>query len=220
MLNHILLFIITVSIGVIGAILGLSYWLVIAIIIGLTIISVSYFLYIMFWSQNLRAIEKVLYNNKKDPNFAYLIAVKENEPEVAITHLETLIHKVKTPSQKHQYEIIRAILAEDYHSARKHAEEIAQSEVGKYSLALLDAMEGNGEQHLNSIYTKPWMSSAIRAAHYFKIGDFNQYEIHRDLAISLSRGLQYAATIYTFRNAENQADVHTIHNETAAFHQS
>ena len=210
MLNHIALFVIAVTFGIVGAIFGLNYWLVISIIVGLTLLSIGYFLYTMFLSQNLKAIESVLHNNRKDPNYGYLVAVKDNHSEDAITQLDIIINKVKISSQKHQYAIIREILANNYEAARTHAKEIEQSEVGKYSLALLDSMEGNGEEHLNTIFTKPWMSSAVRATHYFVKGDREQYEIHRDIALSLTKGLQYAASVYTFRNLENNQGLNLI----------
>ena len=200
--NHITLFIIAVAIGIVGAILGLNYWLVISIIVGLTLFSMGYFLYTMFLSQNLKAIESVLHNNRKDPYYGYLVAVKNNQTEVAINLLDIIVKKAKISSQKHQYAFIREILAENYKAARTHAKEIEQLEVGKYSIALLDSIEGNGEKHLDKIFTKPWMSSAIRATHYFVKGDHQQYEIHRDIALSLTKGLQYAASVYTFRNIE------------------
>lgn len=207
MFNHITLFVIAVAIGIIGAILGLNYWLVISIIIGLTLLSMGYFLYTMFLSQNLNAIERVLHNNRKDPYYGYLVAVKDNQTGDAITQLDTIIKKTKISLQKHQFAFIREILAENYEAARIHAKEIEQSEIGKYSIALLDSMEGNGEKHLDEIFTKPWMSSAVRATHYFVKGDRKQYEIHRDIALSLTKGLQYAASVYTFRNFEkNQAE--------------
>ena len=202
MFNHITLFVIAVAIGIVGAILSLNYWLVISIIVGLTLINIAYFLYTMFLSQNLNAIESVLHNNRKDPYYGYLVAVKDNQTVDAIAHLDRIIKKTKFPSQKHHYAFIREILAENYEAARVHAKEIEQSEIGKYSIALLDSMEGNGEKHLDKIFTKPWMSSAIRATHYFVKGDREQYEIHRDIALSLTKGLQYAASVYTFRNFE------------------
>lgn len=203
MLNHITLFIIAVAIGIFGAIAGLNYWLVISLIVGLTLLNIGYFLYTMFLSQNLRAIESVLHKNRKDPHYGYLVALKDNHKDEAIAKIDLILSKVKISSQKHQYAIIREILANNYEAARQHAEELKKLEIGKYTLALLDSMEGNGEIHLNTIFTKPWMSSAIRATHYFVKGDREQYEIHRDIAISLTKGLQYAATIYTFRNVEN-----------------
>ncbi len=202
MLNHIALFFIAVAIGIIGAIFGLNYWLVIGIIACLTILSIGYFLYTLFLSQNLKAIESALHNNRKDPHYGYLVALKDNRTDEAIAKIDLILSKVKNSSQQHQYGIIREILAKNYVAAREHAKEIEQSEVGKYSLALIDSLEGNGEEHLNMIFTKPWMSSAIRATHYFVKGDREQYEYHRDIALSLTKGLQYAASVYTFRNNE------------------
>jgi hypothetical protein len=203
LLNHIALFVFAVMIGVVGAILGLNYWLVILIIVALTVISIGYFLYTILLSRNLKAIESVLHNNRKDPQYGYLVALKENHTVEAIAQIDKILSKIKISSQKHQYGIIREILADNYVLARHHAKEIEQLEVGKYSLALLDSMEGKGEKHLNTIFTKPWMSSAIRATHYHVKGDREQYEFHRDLALSLAKGVQYAATVYTFRNLEN-----------------
>ena len=202
MLNHIALFFFAVTIGIVGAILGLNYWLVIAIIVGLTLLSIGYFLYTVFLSRNLKAIESVLHNNRKDPHYGYLVALKDNRIDEAIAQIDLILDKVKNSSQKHQYGIVREILANNYGVARNHAKEIEQIEVGKYSLALLDSIEGNGEKHLNTIFTKPWMSSAIRATHYFAKGDREQYEYHRDIALSLAKGLQYAANVYNFRNLE------------------
>ena len=203
--NHIALFVIAVTIGIVGAIFGLNYWLVISIIVALTLISIGYFLYTMFFSQNLKMIENVLHNNRKDPQYGYLIALKENHIDEAIAQLDLILSKVKISSQVHQYGIIREILANNYSAARKHANEIQQSEVGKYSIALLDSIEGNGEKHLDTIFTKPWMSSSVRAAYYFAKGDREQYEHHRDIALSLTKGIQHAASVYTFRNNETNS---------------
>ena len=76
MVSHLMLFIIAVVIGVLGAIMGWSYGLVIAIIIGLTFINIGFLLYVAILSQNINLINYVLKRNKKEPTYAYILALK------------------------------------------------------------------------------------------------------------------------------------------------
>lgn len=202
MLNHILLFFVAIGIGIVGAIIGLDLSTVIIIIVSLTLLNIAYFLYIVFNSKNVKRLEKIIESNKKDPMYGYLWALKNEDIEIAVENLDTLMEKYKKTSNYNAYGFIKEVLLNNYEGARKHAEEMKNTPIGQFSLAAVDSYEGNGEQHFNTSFSKPWMIDSIKATHYYIHGDHKLYENHRDLVIAHSKGIQLLSNIYTYKILE------------------
>ena len=202
MLNHLVLFFVAIGIGIVGAIIGWELSTVIILIVALTLLNISYYLYIILASQNIKKIEKVIQTNKKDPMYAYLIALKNENIDEVIEQIDKLTQKYKQPKYVNSYALIKEILTNNYDRARELATEIKDTEIGQYSLALVGAYTGNGDKYLHTNFNKPWMNDAIKATHYFAIGEKDLYEKHRDLAIATSKGIQLASNIYTFNISE------------------
>ena len=197
LLNHIVLFFVAIGIGIGGAIIGWDLSTVIIVIGSLTLLNMGYYLYIVLNSKNVKRLEKIIESNKKDPMYGYLLALKDENIENAVENLDTIIEKYKKTSNYNAYGFIKEILLNNYEAARKHAVEMKETPIGKYSLAAVDAYEGNGEQHFNTSFSKPWMVDSIKATHYYIHGDYELYENHRDLVIAQSKGIQLLSNIYT-----------------------
>lgn len=208
MISHIVLFFVAIGIGIVGAIIGWELSTVIIIIVTLTLLNIGYYLYIIFNSKNVKRLEKIIESNKKDPMYGYLYALKNEDINVAVEHLETLMEKYKKTTNYNAYGYIKEILLNNFEGARKHAEDMKNTPIGKYSLAAVDAYEGNGEQHFDTSFSKPWMVDAIKASHYYIIGEHQLYETHRDLVILQSKGIQLVSNIYAYKIFEK-----TIHNQ-------
>lgn len=204
MLNHIMLFIIAVCFGVLGAFMGWSYALVISIIIALAVINIGLFLYVFIQSQNLDLINYLLNKNKKEPSYAYILALKDKNIEEAKKQLEKAFIKYKKTSQASSYAFIFAIFNEDFDDARKQALATKDKSFREYHLALLDAYEGNGEQHFNTTFSKPWMNAAIKTTHYFIKGEKKLYNQFKLETLKLSKGIQHAANFYSFQFNEDK----------------
>ena len=199
LLNHILLFFVAIGIGIVGAIIGWEFSTVMILIVSLTLLNIGYYLYIVFNSKNVKKLEKIIESNKKDPMYGYLWALKNEDIKIAIENLDTLMEKYKKKFNYHAYGYIKEILLNNYEGARKHAEEMKDTPIGKYSLAAVDAYEGNAKQHFNTSFSKPWMLDSIKATHYYIHGDYELYKNHRDLVIAQSKGIQLLSNIYVYK---------------------
>lgn len=204
MINHIMLFIVAVVFGVFGAFMGWSYGLVITIIISLTLINIGFYLYIAIKSQNLNLITYLLNKNKKEPSYAYILALKNENLAEAKKQLEKAIIKYKKTSHASTYAFVLAILNEDFQEARKHALEVKDEGLKTYNLALLDTYEGNGDQHLNTPFSKKWMNAAINTTYYLLTGDKELYAHHKLETLKRSNGIQHAANYYSFQYNEKK----------------
>ena len=202
MLNHIVLFFVAIGIGIAGAIIGWELTTVIMVIVLLTLLNIGYYLYIIINSKNIKKLDKMIESNKKDPMYGYLWALKNADIKNAVEHLETLMDKYKKTSNYNAYGYTKEILLNNLEGARRHAENMKDTPIGRYSLAAVDAYEGNGEQHFNTSFSKPWMVDAIKASHYYIHGDHELYATHRDLVIAKSKGLQLLSNIYSYRILE------------------
>lgn len=204
MFNHKILFIIAVAFGVFGAFMGWSYGLVIGIIVGITLLNIGFYLYVMLQSQNIKLINYLLSTNIKEPAYAYIVALKNENIDEAITQLKKAVRKYKNTTHENSYAFILAILNEDFDAARNYALAMENEGIRTYNLALLDAYEGNGEQHLDTVFSKPWMSAAIKTTHYFTQQSSELYERYKLETLQLSKGIQHAANLYTIQFNENK----------------
>jgi hypothetical protein len=210
MINHIMLFIIAVALGVFGAFMEWNYGLVIAIIIGLTFINIGFFLYVVMQSQNINLINFVLNRNRKEPSYACIIALKNEDIEEAKKQLEKAIHKYRKTAHADTYAFMLAMLNKDIDQARKYAHATKDEGLKEYNIATLDAYEGKGEAHFTVSYPKPWMSAAIKTTHYFYKGNHALYEQYKAETLQLSKGIQHASNLYTFQfneKAQNSGQV-------------
>ena len=204
MVSHLMLFIIAVVIGVLGAIMGWSYGLVIAIIIGLTFINIGFLLYVAILSQNINLINYVLKRNKKEPTYAYILALKNEDIKEAKIQLNKAISKHKNTAHENTFAFILDLFNEDFDAARNHALAMKDEGIRTYNLALLDAYDGNGEQHLDTVFSKPWMSAGLKMTHYFTQGNRDFYEKYKTETIQLSKGIQHAANLYSIQYNEKK----------------
>lgn len=204
MIHHFMLFIIAVTLGVFGAFMGWSYGLVIAIIIVLTLINIGFFLYVAFQSQNIGLINYVIQRNKKEPAYAYILALKNEDVEEAKVQLNKSISRYKNTKHENSYAFILAILNDDFEAARDHAQTTQNEGFKKYNLALLDAYEGNGERHLDTEFSKPWMNAGIKMTHYTIQGNIELYQKYKEETLQLSKGFQLAANLYSIQYNENK----------------
>ena len=202
MFNHIVLFFVAIGIGIVGAMIGWELSTVIILIVSLTVLNIGYYLYIVFNSKNVKRLEKMIESNRKDPMYGLLWALKNEDIKDAVEHLETLMEKYKKTSNYYAYGYIKEILLNNLDGARRHAEDMKDTPIGRYSLAAVDAYEGHGEQHFNTLFSKPWMVDAIKASHYYIHGDHELYATHRDLVIAKSKGIQLLSNIYSYRILE------------------
>ena len=204
MFNNIILFIIAVGFGAFGGIMGWSYGKVISIIIAITIINIGLYLYVILQSQNLNLINYILKRNKKEPSYAYILALKNEDITEMKNQLEKAINKYKNTTHVFSYTFILAILNENFEDARKQALATKNKGFREYHLALLDAYEGKGDQHFKSQFSKPWMNAAIKTTHYFIIGEIELYHQFKLETLKYSKGIQHAANFYSYQFNEHK----------------
>lgn len=198
----IFLWILAVVLGVTTGLLNWSFWVPIGIISVLAVFNLVYTLYIMYKSQNLGTIEKLIRKNKRNPVYGYALELKEGTKEDVIKKLELIMKRYKQPLIKHSYGFNHAMLLKEYEIAKNHAKQIESHPIGQYCLALVAAFEGDEEKALNKSFKYEWMREGVAAAYYFAKHDLDAYRLYRDKAISASYGVQHFSNVHFFKQLE------------------
>ena len=202
MIKPIYLFMIVVAVAIIAGLIGFDLLYVVGLILVISVANMGVYAYTASKSRNLKAIERIISNNKRNPMFRYLIAMRELDYTEVVAQLEKIIQKYKQPLYANTYAALQHVYLNDLPRAREFANQIPRQDMRDYNLALIDTMEGKGEAHLNTDFGFTWMNEDIRANYYFFKGDQKNYEKHRKLVLDASTGIQLALNTYNYQFME------------------
>lgn len=152
-------------------------------------------------SNNLKSIEKFLEANKKNPLFAYALAMaKGNRVEVEES-LRSILAKYKQPYMQTVYQTLLALHLDDIDTADTHAQKIEREPLKSYYAAYIAAKKGNFEEaadHEKNIRAA-WMHHALHALYAQEKGQHAEFEIASQKAIAESRGVQKYILVHAFK---------------------
>ncbi|KOS60168.1 hypothetical protein FJQ98_10830 [Lysinibacillus agricola] len=155
-------------------------------------------IHIVFWTNNMKLVDKLVKDRKKHPFFSYLYAVAYGTKEDQIHSLETAIVKYKQPAIKYNYKFIKVIMEENLEEAKDAANKINKELLTSYAKCYIAALEGRTTDMRSDQLTKPWMQPAIEAVYASTMKNeaaFNQYQKE---SIDFARGVQKYVLIHTF----------------------
>ena len=187
------------AIGVLFAMMGWPFWMALVLFAVIAVVEMAVMLHTLYFSQNLKRITGYIDRQKKNPLYAYMHLLREGTNAELVEALDRVLAQYKQPKVQAVYGANKAILQGDFTTARRLAEPIASTEVGQYTLALIEAMQGNREEAGRYSLSKEWMKASIEANLAFVEKDREAFEREARKAIDGAKGVQYYSNTYVFK---------------------
>ncbi|RLQ90510.1 hypothetical protein [Planomicrobium sp. Y74] len=191
-LRLLLLFLIGMSVT--GFLLSIDTprWLVftIVIIIYLTAMVLPG-VYVTYFSNSLRQIERYIYRNRHKAIFAFPYALGHGNDQDVERSIERILLIHKQPVMQSIYRTLLSIYRGQPGIAAQHAAGIDREPMRSYYLAHIAASSGEFQRaaELNSQINEPWMNHSIDALIAFENNDAN-FHSHVDNSVKAARGIQ------------------------------
>lgn len=153
-------------------------------------------------SNNLKAIEKYLIANKKNPLFAYPLAMANGNDVEVEESLRAILAKHKQPYMQNVYHTILALHLNKIDAADTYAQKIDNEPLKSYYAAYIAAKKGDFEEaarHEENVSVE-WMLHALHALYAHEKGQHAEFEIDAKKAIAESRGVQKYILVHSFKN--------------------
>ncbi|WP_332645223.1 hypothetical protein [Lysinibacillus sp. 54212] len=183
--------------GILMAVFSIPFWFFVVTILIIGLIRLAYIFFILYYIQNPKLIQGYLKSNKRHTLYAYALTLPNGSKSEQIQAIDKILAKYPSPLMQATYGANRAILQMDFEAAKKAIEPIKDQPLGQYTLALIQAFQGNQNDANSFRLSKKWMKPLIEAVLAFQDGDRIRYEEFREEALKHARGIQHY-TIYHF----------------------
>lgn len=181
--------------------IGISPILIfLALFIYLFTLTILPYYNILFWTKNIKKVDRFLQNNRRKLLFHYYYALAHESPERQRSLLIAIIHDVEHSNDKHNYLATLFVHDGKYEQALLQAQHIEDDSLRMYTTAYIETLLGNydvAHRSMQSIKT-PWMVSAIAAHIAYNTKKPDAYQRFSNLAIQQSRGLERHLLAYRF----------------------
>jgi len=188
--------------GIASAIFKIPFWVVITIIVIIAIGRLGYMLYMTYRSKDLMKLERFLDSSMRNPLNQYILTQKDGDVKTQMAAIDTLLARYSSPVVQGTYKASRAMLVKDYRTARAAATTIPNISMKNYSLALIEATIGKKNHSAQYTLAKPWMKSLIEAIVSYREGDLKNYELHKNVSLNQTAGIQYFSNYYFFERIQ------------------
>lgn len=190
--------------GVLFAVMDWPLWIALTVFFILAGMEIPIMLYILYGSQNLKQIAQYIDRQQKNPVFVFLHHLREGTDEELLEAIDAVLEKYKQPKVQAAYGANKAMMLRDFDTAHRLAEPIASSEIGQYTLALIEAMQGNREAAGRYSIQKEWMKASIEANVAFVEKDWQVFRQEAEKAVRSAKGIQYYSNTYIFKRMEKE----------------
>lgn len=191
-------------ISILFAVMEWPLWIAFALFVIIAGMEIPIMLYAMYFSQNLQQITKYVDQQQEMPVFAYMHQLREGTKENQLEAIDAVLAKYKQPQVQAVYGANKAIMLDEFGKARRLAEPISSSEIGQYTLALIEAVQGNREQTKRYSLQKEWMKASIEANLAYIEKDREAFEREAQKAINNAKGIQYYSNTYVFKRMRDE----------------
>ena len=172
-------------------------------IFALIVLAIIYrHIHILYRTNNMQLVDKLVKDRKKEPFFAYLYAVAYETKEDQLHSLEVVIQKHKQPAVKYNYIFIKAIMEENLAEAKDAADKINKEPLASYAKCYIAALEERTADMRSAKLTQPWMQPAIEAIYAYTIKNEALFQQNQQESIDLARGVQKYALIHSFKEMQ------------------
>lgn len=173
-------------------------------IFALIVLAIIYrHIHILFRTNNIQSVDKLVKDRKKEPFFAYLYAVAYETKEDQLQSLDVVIKKYKQPAMKYNYIFIKAIMEENLEEAKDAADKINKEPLASYAKCYIAALEGRTAEMRSAKLTRPWMQPAIEAIYAYTIKTEDAFQQYQTESINLARGVQKYVLTHSFKEMQN-----------------
>jgi hypothetical protein len=206
-LPYILLLILGCMIGVLVGIYDPSpNWVLIAVLTFMLAFSILWGrnLYILYRTNNMALVEKLLNQYRKRPYIAFLMEVLNGNYEQAERH----IANIRNGQQKMLAMTIIHIQHRRYEQAKAENQNVKNEDIRYYNSALIALQEGDQEGFRlakNKVKSEA-TRTILMAEEAFKRGNFQEAERLGDAAISLAAGMKRYVLLKSLERERNNPD--------------
>ncbi|GEL04836.1 hypothetical protein [Rummeliibacillus stabekisii] len=160
----------------------------------------------LWWTNNLKKIDRFLKRNKQKALFAYPYAIAHESLAEQKDALQRIISTHQQPYIKHNYACLLALLEEHYDQALTEAKQIQKEPYQSYMIAHSEALLGNIEnaREMMPQLTEKWMVPSIESLISYKEANQEEFGQHSSLAIKKARGVQKYLLYYSFSHMEKK----------------
>ena len=174
-------------------------------IFALIVLAIIYrHIHILFRTNNMQSVDKLVKDRKKEPFFAYLYAIAYETKEDQLQSLDVVIKKYKQPAVKYNYVFIKAIMEENLEEAKDAADKINKEPLASYAKCYIAALEGRTADMRSAKLTQPWMQPAIEAIYAYTIKNEDAFQQYQKESINLARGVQKYALTHSFKEMQKK----------------
>ncbi|MGE7924604.1 hypothetical protein ACQKND_15675 [Viridibacillus arvi] len=158
---------------------------------GVAAIAVIYdHIHTVKFSKNAKKIVRTMKYQKKNPFFAYVLAVKEGTLEDELREIDRVIAKYKQPDLRNSLEFTKNYQLNNYDKAIQFAKKIEKEPFKSFYLAIVDVLQQDYIKARSYTFVKTWMKHAIEAEIALRLNNIENYKKHMKLVIEESRGMQ------------------------------
>ncbi|MCZ8538087.1 hypothetical protein M9R32_12900 [Paenisporosarcina quisquiliarum] len=185
------------------AFLEYPFWLIMLIVFAAVILPFSFMqLNAVYWTNDLKKIEKFLQANHKKPIMAFPLALAQGNRTEVVESVHAILAKHRMPIIQQVYSTILDLINRDYDAARASAEKISKAPLRAYYLAYVAAKQGDNEEakrYMDS-FDKPWMTHAMNSFLIKNEGNLKLAEEEHQKAIDTSRGIQKYMVVHSHKH--------------------
>lgn len=191
-LRSLMLFLIGMGVTALLLSIDTPGWLVFAIVIIFYLTAmVLPGIYVTYFSNSLRQIERYIHRNRHKAIFAFPYALGHGNEQDVERSIERILITHKQPVMQSIYRTLLAIYRGQPGIAAQHATGIDREPMRSYYLAHIAASSGEFQRaaELNSQINVPWMNYSIDALIAFENKDTN-YRTYAEKSVKAARGIQ------------------------------
>lgn len=167
-------------------------WLVFAVVIIFYLTAmVLPGIYVTYFSNSLRQIERYIYRNRHKAIFAFPYALGHGDDQDVERSIERILMTHKQPDMQSIYRTLLAIYRGQPGIAAQHTAGIDREPMRSYYLAHIAASSGEFQRakDLNNQIREPWMNHSIEALIAFENNDAH-FHAYVEKSVAAARGIQ------------------------------
>lgn len=156
----------------------------------------------LWWTNNLKKIDRFLKRNKQKALFAYPYAIAHESLAEQKDALQRIISTHQQPYIKHNYACLLALLEEHYDQALTEAKQIQKEPYQSYMIAHSEVLLGNIEsaREMMPQLSEKWMVPSIESLISAKEQNKENFTRYSAEAIEHARGVQKYLLYYSFKD--------------------
>ncbi|MBQ0138208.1 MAG: hypothetical protein KBT36_02830 [Kurthia sp.] len=149
-------------------------------------------LHIIFWTKNIKKVDRFLQNNRSKLFFSYFYAFAHESDDQQRILLQKIVQRKQPPDEEHYFKAMLALLNHDYSNANAEAKQIINHDFRIYTLAYIAIFEGNYDlaSHLASELTTTWRKYTIRSLLAFQQNQLQEFYELSSYALEQTRGIE------------------------------